>query len=275
MNSRYVQSLLILLGLGVVIGGVILIESRGWLSEAGDDDDALRPLTRPLRLRVGDAPDAVGRLLEGLRVHHYRAKAVGEAGFRDWFYDTPDGQLARRGYSYRVRERLSGVDGFPWSIRLERERRFLDEGDVNVDVRSEIPEATGRAIADGAWDLAVTACAGREAPDRLRTLLDEFGIDLSSVVPQLVGELERIRYELTDKGRTWFELDHELWTFRPFDGDSVERVEDIVLDTKLKLSDPEILRRVRSMRMLLEDMQPFYVTDLASHERGRAGLTSR
>jgi len=274
-GKSVLKSFLLLLGLAVVVGGVILVESRGWLSSGDADPDELRPLTRPLRLRVGDAPDAVAQLLQGLRVNHYRAGLLGEASFRDVFYDTLDGRLADRGYSYRFRERLAGTDGPAWTVRFERERRFLAESDKNVDVRGEIPDETGRAIADGAWAVAVSGCPGLEARERLRELLAELGIDPSLVVPRLVGELRRTRYELTDKGRAWFELDHERWTFRLFDGERTESFEDVVLDTELKRSDPELLRRVRTMRMLVQDMMPFFPTDLAAHERGWAVLTSR
>jgi hypothetical protein len=220
---------------------------------------------------VGEA-GLVEEILQGIRIHHYRAKPVDEAVFRDTWLDTADGLLAAHGVFYRFRERVRGEAGSPWSVRLEREEGRDAKG---LDLRSALPGEVGREIAGGAWERAILGGEGLEAPERLREILAELDVDAATLAPRLRGELARTRYELTDKGRSWFELDREDWSFRREpDGDELKIV-DLVLDTRLRADDPELLRRVRTMDMLLTRMFPVTVEERKPHARAAEALASR
>jgi len=270
-RSRGFESLLLL---GIVLVLVLLVwwfESRGAFRDRAAEGRTEHMLTRPLRLEA-NGPAATAELLEWLRTFHYRANVMGEAVYRDRFIDTADGRLAAEGYSYRFRERVAGSDGAPWSVRLERSGRFSAEGERRLDVRSRLPEDLGAAIAGGAWDRAVTGGEGLPAPDRLRAVLAELGIDAGDLAPRLIGNLSRTRYELTDKGRGWFELDREDWTFREPGGDRAVSFTDVVIDTLLEKGDPEIERRVNTMDGLVTMTFAFETTDRAPAERARSRL---
>jgi hypothetical protein len=268
-ERRDMRVWLVLFSVGAVAGALLVAESLGRLRTPDRDPRALQVLTRPLRLSVRSSA-TIDELLVGLRVHHYRSRVRDETTWRDVFYDTTDGRLAELGWSYRLRERVRGVAGTPWSLRLRREWRS-DDGS-SLDVRSALPAELGRRIAAGGWEEAVHGAQGLEAADRLRSLLAAAGIAPDEVGPRLRGVLVRTRYELTDKGRAWFELDHERWTFRPAYGEGEIEIEDLVLDTLLKKRDPELERRVRTMDMLVTRMFPFRITDRPPQVRGAEAL---
>jgi hypothetical protein len=226
-------------------------------------------LTRPIRLEWV-RPGAAQELLLGLRVHHYRVQPLGEADYVDYFYDTPDWALYRHGYSYRLRVRTGEGAETPYAVRLEQEPRFVPAGETKLDLRSDLPEPLGEAIAGGAWEGAVLRGGGLEAPQRLRDLLSDLGLDAGSLEPRLRAELHRERFDVTDKGQSWFELDSEQWTFGltgpAFVGVAVE-LQNFVLDTRLPRSHPELLRRVQTMVMLSEMFHATRPTELAPHEQ--------
>lgn len=260
------RELLLILGAAALVAVVLL--AGPWLS---GDRDARRGhrLTQPLRLEA-ESETAYRNFVLGLRTHHYRVQPRGEADHLDVFYDTADWELLRGGYSYRFRNRLKRSGKKKYAVRLEREPRFTPEGEQKLDLVSNLPQAVGEAIASGEWDRAVVADAGLAAPERLRGLLVELGIAPERLEPRLVGELHRERFDVTDKGRRWFELDHEVWRFRPFSESGTAasvRIEDIVVDTRLKEGDPELVRRVRTMDEYAEVAPGVRASERAPHER--------
>lgn len=263
-RARILCGLAVLGAVCVLIYGVYRAESGGGFRDREAAGRTRDMLTRPLRLEATSAR-MVDEFLEGIQTFHYRASALGEATYRDRFYDTPEGDLHRAGYSYRFRERLAGRDGSPWSVRLER-RRDPDEA-KRLDVRSEVSEKQALGILAGNRGGAVTGMAGLPAVDRLRGVLGALGVDEARLEPRLIGELARRRLELTDKGRAWFELDVEVWTFRAPGSEEAVSFTDVVLDTRLKKGDAEIERRVNTMDMLVRTMFAFEETDLSPAER--------
>lgn len=261
---RYVSGALVL-GAAAALAAALLAESRGWFSvRAGAD----RPLTRPLRLEVA-SPEAYEQLLVGLRVHHYRPKVRGDDRFRDVFYDTPAWDLYQRGYSYRFRTRLEGSGRSKYSVRLEQEPRFVPAGSVKLDQAAELPDEVGAAIEGGAWERALLE-PGVAPAESLRAVLRELAFEPAQTGPRLVAELRRERLDVSDKGRDWFEVDREAWTFRRFDqaGSSpAASFEDVVIDTRLGGQDRELQRRVRTMRQFVAMIRGLRPLERAPHER--------
>jgi hypothetical protein len=273
---RFVSGALVL-GAAAVLAAALLAESRRWLGRGASP----RPLTGPLRLEVA-SPDSYQQLLLGLRVHHYRPKPRGEARFRDVFYDTPEWDLYRRGYSYRFRTRLGGSGGSKYSAHLEQELRFLTPGSTKLELAADLPDEVGAAIEGGAWERAMLE-PGVAPAERLRALLRDLALEPGEVRARLVAELQRERLDLSDKGRDWFEVDRETWTFRRFDqasGSPGAVFEDVVIDTRLGGEDRELQRRVRTMEQFVRAIHGLRPLEQAPHERaiealGLAGLAPR
>jgi hypothetical protein len=206
----------------------------------------------------------LNELMLGLRAFHYRTKPVSQADYLDVLYDTKDWDLAKRGYSYRLRTRLAGPRKAKYSIRLEQEPRYVPKHLKKLDVRSELVDALGDEITRGAWEKALLPATTLDAPRSLLMILNKLRINPSRVKPRLVGELHRNRYDIKDKGRNWFELDHEIWTFRLFertDPTPQVRLEDVVVDTRLGKRDPELIRRVQTMDeyiRMIPGVRPLY-----------------
>ncbi len=266
------------LGRGVQVGAVLVagiallwgLRTSGGL-DMGRGPADLETLTRPLRLQASRAADFREFVL-ALRIHKYRAKLVKRTSFAAVYYDTPDFALGRRGYSYRFQRQLEGGHPVNYSLRFERERWAADAHGSGlpdeIDVRTKLVPGLGKAILGGAWPKAIDPTNGLKAPRRLAAILKDLGIDRGALAPRLEASLERDRYDVTDKGRTWFELDRERWRFRRFgEAGSEIALEDLVLDTRLKKSDPELLRRVRSMARLAQMVPPIVRVERAPHER--------
>lgn len=237
-----------------------------WFPQARDSE--LRTtLTNPLRLEVIQSGDFEEFLLS-LRTFHYRAQPRGVAVYSDVFYDTSDWRLYRNGYSYRFRERRGDDGGVNFLLRLEREPRFVVAGTKKLDLRDKVPADLGDRIAQGAWEMLVGEIDEFEATRRLSVVLEELDIDHRDLRPMLRATLRRERFDITDKGRNWFELDREIWSFRAIAEPRREaEYEDIVIDTRLKRSDPELIRRVVTIKRLAHMVQGVRAANRVPHER--------
>jgi hypothetical protein len=248
--------------------GILLVSYPS--SRPVDSTDAPQPrlLTQPLRLEV-DLPGAQEEFFIGLRVYHYRAQPLGEAWFADLFYDTNEWDLFRHGFSYRFRTRTRGSGASNYSLRIEQEPRFVPQGEKKLDLTTDLADELGDAIVGGDWRLALRAGAELEALQKLQEVLRSLGIDPERLEPRLHGELRRGRFDITDKGQSWFELDWELWSFRlpEMEEDSGVSFEDLVVDTRLKSEDPELLRRVRTMTEFTKMLPGVRPAGHAPHER--------
>ena len=155
-----------------------------------------------------------------------------------------------------------------YRIRLEREPRFVSIGSKKIDLRESLPASLGASIAQGAWEMAVSGDNGMNATVRLLAVLQELGIAAQEIQPRLIAELRRERFDITDKGQSWFEVDHEFWTFHPFeDADRRMQFEDLVIDTRLKKNDPELVRRVVTMNELSKMIYGVRAAKRSPHER--------
>jgi hypothetical protein len=258
-----------------LIGVALLLEGRGWLATGGDPGGS-GGLRRAMRFEVAN-PDGFEQLLLGLRIHHYRPQPQGTFVYRDVYYDTVELDLLRRGYFFRLRARLEGAGGPRYSVHLEQDRRPPMAAGQRIDLTSDLSDELGNGITAGEWDRAVSQGEGLAAPESLRAVLLQHGVEAGRVGPRLVGELRRERFDVTDKGRTWFDLQHDVWTFHrflePAERGSV-RYEDITLDTRLTTDDPELLRRVRTMERLARMIHGIRPSARAPHERALRALTA-
>lgn len=262
---RFVPGVLVLGAIAAALAAVLLGDSPSRLSV---DEGAGRPLTGPLRLEV-TSPDAYAQLLLGLRVHHYRPQPKSEARFRDVFFDTPGWDLHERGYSYRFRTRLDDSGGPRYSVRIEQERRFVPAGATKLELAADLPDELGAAIEAGAWERAMFE-PGVAPAERLRGVVAALELRPAELGARLVAELRRERVDVSDKGRDWFQLDREAWSFRLFDrvdGPPVVAFEDVVVDTRLGGGDPELVRRVRTMEQFVRGIPGLGPVELAPHER--------
>ena len=131
-----------------------------------------------------------------------------------------------------------------------------------------LPDALGAEISQGSWERALANDNGNRATAHLLDLLWELDIAPGEVRPRLAAELHRERYDITDKGRNWFELDRELWSFHPFeDADRVVQLQDFVVDTRLTKEDPELIRRVVTLNRLSEMTYGVHATTRSPYER--------
>lgn len=253
----------------------ILIAILVWENSSRQKQDSTvsSRLTRPLRLQV-EEPAAYKEFLIGLRVHHYRAQPRGDGRFQDVYYDTAEWALFDHGYSYRFRRRVRPDDTI-YSIRLEQEPRFVLDEATKIDVVSPVPKQLGETIASGQWSKAVRNDERLAASAELQNVLRELQIDAEKLKPRLIGQLYRQRFDVSDKGKDWFELDHEVWRFNLFAAPANSptiRYEDIVLDTRLSKENPELLRRVRTMHQFANMISGIRISRRVPHERATIAL---
>lgn len=251
---------------------VVVLLAERWGADQRDSSP-LRPL-KPLRLEV-KSEAAHREFLAGLRAYHYRAEPQDEADYLNVYYDTEDWKLYGRGFSYRFRVDRGAPGSNRPSVRLEQEPRLAKPGEKEVDITSRLPTAVGDAVLGGEWTLALTTGEALTAAATFRELLSDFDIAIEDVQPRLVGELQLRRFAVRDKGRVWFEFDHETWSFRRFEESDENRVrfEDIVVDATMKRGDPELLRRKRTLDELAGMVPGVEATDGAPHERAISALT--
>ncbi len=244
-RAPLVNIVLAAIALSILIISLTDFGKRLWFPQIYDSE-LHTALSKPLRLEIFQSGEFEEVLL-ALRIFHYRAQSRGVAVYSDVFYDTPDWKLYRNGYSYRYRQRRGGDGDMDFSLRLEREPRFVVEGTKKIDLRDKLPADVGDRIAQGAWEMPVGGIDDSKVTRRLSVVLEELDIEPRNLRPRLMAELRRERFDITDKGRNWFELDHEIWSFRPIEEQRREvQIEDVVIDTRLKKRDPEFIRGSRT-----------------------------
>ena len=254
------------IALSILIISFTDVGKRLWFPQARDLESRTA-LTKPLRLEVIQSGD-FEEILLSLRTFHYRAQRRGVAVYSDVYYDTSDWELYRNGYSYRFRERRGNDGDVDYLLRLEREPRFVLGGTKKIDLRNMVPAGIGDRIVQGAWEILVGEIDELEVTRRLSVVLEELYIEPQDLRPRLMAKLRRVRFDITDKGRNWFELDHEIWSFRPIVEQRREvQFEDVVIDTRLKKHDPELIRRVVTIKRLVNMIHGVRVIDRAPHER--------
>ena len=269
LANKRTSFFVIILPVIVVFAAAVLLTGGGrkLIAPEWSDPDLQRGLTKPLRLEVLQS-NALTEFEVGLRAFHYRARPRSVVVYSDVFYDTDDWELYRAGYSFRFRESKDDAGNPTYGVRLERESRFTPKDSKKTEVRESVPALLGEAIARGEWEDAVSGGNGLDATTRLLTILQELNIAQETVQPKLVAQLRRERFDITDKGQSWFELDYEAWTFHPFeDADQGIQFEDMVIDTRLKKNDPELIRRVVTMNKLSQMIHSVRVANAAPHER--------
>ncbi len=256
----------------LLVVGLLIAEDKGWLSRP---EGPRLDLTGARRAELLTR-DAYEQFLLGLRAHHYRTVPRSQATYRDVFFDTDADDLLRAGYSFRFRTRMEGPGGPTYGLHVERESRFVSADTPRLEVTSDLPDSVGEAIAAGDWRRALTTQPAPAACARLFGVLAELGLDRTRLKPRWSGELRRERLDVKDKGRTWFQLDHERWVFRAWDDSRSGRaahVEDVALDVRLSARDPELVRRVRTLDGYLRMLPGVRPVRQAPHERAIATLS--
>jgi hypothetical protein len=169
---------------------------------------------------------------------------------------------------------LDGPAGARYTVHLEQEPRFVAAGSPKLELTADLPEALGSAIAAGAWARALEGASGAPA-QRLHAVLQELAVPPAEVGPRLSAEHDREHYDVSDKGRNWFELDRESWRFRLFavGAEPPElRFEEVVIDARIGGEEPELFRRVHSMREFVRMIPGLRPLDRAPHERAIEAL---
>ena len=262
-----VTTLAVLLGTTLVLSLLLSGPDR----QAESDGSVL---TKPIRLEETH-PEAIEELFLGLRVHHYRPQPIGDAEFIDYFFDTENWDLYRSGYSYRFRIRLGNDSDGRHAVRLEREPRFSGIDEDKIDIRSDLPFPSGSQIEEGNWQLAVDAPEQVEARIYLQSILSALDLEPEQLRPRLRGELKRSRFDISDKGQSWFELDVEDWSFSlepEMAGQGDLKIRNFVFDTRLRRDHPELIRRVQTLQMLSGMFHGSQPSRLAPHEQALQDL---
>ncbi len=264
VTSVYVA--LAIIAIGVVAVSLTDFGKRLWFPQRFDAE-LQESLIKPLRLEATQL-NAFEEFALALRAFHYRVQPRNSAVYSDIFYDTEDWRLYRNGYSYRYREAKNVGGKIDYAIRLEQEPQFVPVGSKKTDLRETLPPSLGAAISQGAWERALANDNSLKATAHLLALLQELDIAPEEIRPRLAADLRRERYDITDKGRNWFELDREFWSFHLFEvADRVVEFEEFVVDTRLNKKDPELIRRVVTLNRLSGMTYGVRATDRAPHER--------
>lgn len=238
------MGLLVLVGLaGLALGGFRAV---------GTKRATLYTLTdQALELEIeGEA--AFRNLLLGLRSYHYRAQRQAVTTLREFYYDTDDWSLVRRGYSCRLVERLTDDGTAIYAIEVTRDA----PGKRAFEVVSQLSVPVGQLMTAGSWDPILSAQRELPAVRRLREVLQEFEIEEENLGVRGVGEVTINHFDITDKGRRWFELDYEQWIFSAFGAEDrvAFRWYGIALRPIGDPPDEEFLARVKQM----EDIFPTF-----------------
>jgi hypothetical protein len=258
--------------------GVVLVIVLGVTLRLKRDSEEppLALLEGPLRLTAQN-PETIHNLLLGLRVYHYRARPRGQQTVDDFFYDTADWRLHDQRASLRLRIGTKPSGKKKYTARLVAMDTRGDESSEPIELLSASPIEFNEDLISTKWDLQLTKMMGFD-PEQFEEALRKLGIAVDDLALQLQGRLVRDRFHVTDKGRTWFELDHEHWIFRrpsAKTGSDEFEIHDLVIELREHQGTGELVRRAGTMEEFALSMYPLETSDRLPSERAIIALRDR
>jgi hypothetical protein len=264
--------------IAAVMVGVVLLIVLGVTSHVTHDreEPPLALLEGPLRLTAQN-PETIHNLLLGLRVYHYRARPREQQTIDEFFYDTADWRLHDQKASLRLRIDTKPSGKKKYTARLVAMDTRGDESSEPIELLSASPAALSEDLISNQWNLQLTKMMGFD-PEQFENVLRELGIAMDDLALQLQGRLVRDRFHVTDKGRTWFELDHEHWIFRrpsAKSGSDEFEIHDLVIELREHQGTGELVRRAETMEGFALSMYPLETSDRLPSERAIIALRDR
>jgi hypothetical protein len=254
----------------VIVLGVTLRLKRD------SEEPSLALLEGPLRLTAQD-PEVIPDLLLGLRVYHYRARPRGQQTLDDFFFDTPDWRLHDQRASLRLRIDTKPSGKQKYTVQLVALDTREDGSPEPIELLSASPIELNEDLISSKWDLQLVKNMGFD-PEPFEEALRNLGIAVDDLALQLQGRLVRDRFHVTDKGRTWFELDYEHWIFRrpsAKTGSSEFAIHDLVIELRMHQGAADLTRRAKTMEEFVLSMYPIETTHLSPHDRAIIALQKR
>jgi hypothetical protein len=154
----------------------------------------------------------------------YKLKIKGEYVYDDYYYDTPDLAIFKRGYSYRFRVRNKGDGKIEYGIQFKRE---YDVNDSQNFQRMEIDDVVsgdiGKRIVSGEWSEAVSDTHDITTVKRFLDFLNENKINSKNLVPIIFAKQIRNRYKLKEDGTLYFEISMDECAFSLMNATKDER----------------------------------------------------
>jgi len=226
--------------IGLILGGLRVVGAkRGAPSGSGG---------QTLTFEIADRTEFENLLL-GLRSYHYRARRRAVTTLREFYYDTRDWKLAQQSYSCRLVERIGDDGKADHSIELTR----FSPGPEGFDAVDELGDSDRQLAAEALWERALSAPRAPPAIARLRSVLRDLGIEEGSLGIRGIGDATIEHYDVTDKGRKWFDLDYERWSFSAPGGESAVAFQwhGIALSPNADPPDDEFRARVEQLEKVL------------------------
>ncbi len=252
---------------------LVLLLSADALQKYGWKEQPSALLEGPLRLTAKN-PETVQSLLLGLRVYHYRARPRGQETAREFYYDTSDWQLHDQGVSLSLRIDTKPSGKQKYTAQLVAMGPRGDESAEPSALLSGIPTAINEKLISSKWDLQLAEKFGFD-PERFQEVFRGLGVATHELALQLQGSLVRDRFHVTDKGRTWFEFDHEHWTLRRSSAESGStefEIHDLVIELREHRGAADLARRAKTMEEFALSMYPLEVSHLSPRERAIIAL---
>ena len=172
-----------------------------------------------------DVPDE--SVFENIRVLKnvlsYKIKPRGEYFYQDYYYDTPDYDLFKLGYSYRFRIRDYGNGTIEYGIQFKKEYDTKNNKDFKrMEIDDVMPEEIGVRILRGKWSEAISGPDDYKTMTELKTFLDKNKIKKELLSPVLYVQQKRSRFRLKADGVVYFEISLDDCIFNPIN-DSVKK----------------------------------------------------
>jgi len=168
-------------------------------------------------------------------VLNYRLKTQGTYIYQDYYYDTPDLDLFKLGYLYRLRIR-DKEDNIPeYGLQFKKE---FDEKNNKDSIRDEIddilPEELAKNTLSGNWQEVFSAKYDLLTIKKIDSFLKANNLDYSRLVPLLICRQERLRLRLRERSVVYFEISLDKVRFNLVN-DGSKQIEFMQLEFENKL----------------------------------------
>lgn len=184
-----------------------------------------------------DIPDisVFERLKRMDNVLNYRLKTQGTYIYQDYYYDTPDLDLFRLGYSYRLRIRDKGDNIPEYGLQFKEEFDGENDQDSTRDEIDDIlPDDLAKDILSGNWQEVFSDKYDLFTIKKIDSFLKANNLDRSRLVPLLICQQERLRLRLRERSVVYFEISLDKVRFNLVN-DGSKKIEFMQLEFENKL----------------------------------------
>lgn len=203
----YILSLIII---GVVLLFIVSIIKKNnyYVSDSNYKYSNIRDRTFEEQIKFDvDNKEILENISNSRKILKYQLKSLGKYDYQDYYYDSPNYDIAKLGCSYRFRIADKGNNNIEYRYQFKKEYDVNSkENFVRREIDVPIPKELAEKILAGDFNRLFFDNLNNEKIRELNAFLKSQNINLKKISPIIYGQQYRDRYSLKENNIKFFEI---------------------------------------------------------------------